>query len=321
MKKIIVNALGFSALFAMTWSSAGWAWGRRGHQIVGETGAYLMAEKMPAFRAHSFDIGYYANVPDIIWKRPATFQTEKTQHFLDLDRFKRAFAKRPEIKNPFELSRKYFDAKFPELKQSDGRSFWRIRELNDRFVEIAKRLHDKKDISRKERFELQEKWLILAGLIGHYVGDLGMPLHVSENYDGAATGQKGIHSFFEDVCVDADYPDLQSAVNKSARKNWPKFHKANAKASVLRMVENLAEDSLKAVPELLKIDKKNSRTKIAATCPKFKSLFVRRMVASSLVLGEIYDRASNFEFDDKKFYAFTGEPDYIQPGEEVSNHQ
>lgn len=310
------NFFAFGAMALVVFSSSSvWAWGRRGHQIVGETAAYLMADKMPALRAHSFDIGYYSNVPDIIWKRPATYDTEKAQHFMDLEIFHRAFAKKPEIKDPFALSRADFDAKFPDVPQSAGRSFWRIRELTEQLDVVSKQLHDLKGDATKERQGLQEKWLILAGLISHYVGDLGMPLHVSENYDGGLTHQKGIHSFFEDVCVDEVYPEVQNLVNREAQKKWRKFSKANAKTSVLAMIENLASDSEKQVPTLLAIDKKNSRDKLKTTCPKFKALFVRQMSGSALVLAEIYQRASDWTFDDHKFFDFTGEPAYIQPGE------
>lgn len=36
-----------------------------------------------------------------------------------------------------------------------------------------------------------------AADIGHYVGDVFQPLHCTENYDGAMTGNKGIHSRYE----------------------------------------------------------------------------------------------------------------------------
>ncbi|NJL26207.1 MAG: hypothetical protein HC902_14330 [Calothrix sp. SM1_5_4] len=59
--------------------SAVWAWGKRGHQIVAETAAHLVAGQPEArfLRNHSFDLGYYANVPDVIWKKPATYDIEK----------------------------------------------------------------------------------------------------------------------------------------------------------------------------------------------------------------------------------------------------
>ena len=42
----------------------------------------------------------------------------------------------------------------------------------------------------------------LAADIGHYVGDIHNPLHVTVNYDGQLTGQRGIHSRFESEMTD-----------------------------------------------------------------------------------------------------------------------
>jgi hypothetical protein len=39
--------------------------------------------------------------------------------------------------------------------------------------------------------------MLLAADLGHYVGDMHMPLHITRNYNGQYTGQTGVHSRFE----------------------------------------------------------------------------------------------------------------------------
>jgi hypothetical protein len=39
--------------------------------------------------------------------------------------------------------------------------------------------------------------LFYAADLGHYVGDLHVPLHITNNYDGQLSGQKGMHSLWE----------------------------------------------------------------------------------------------------------------------------
>jgi hypothetical protein len=39
--------------------------------------------------------------------------------------------------------------------------------------------------------------LVAAGLLSHFVADLGQPFHATRNYDGFETGQGGIHSYYE----------------------------------------------------------------------------------------------------------------------------
>jgi hypothetical protein len=79
MQKTLIRSLarvGFSITLLIPLSAG--AWGRRGHQIVGETAAILAAQEPGAsfLKNQSFNMGYYANCPDIIWKRPATYEYE-----------------------------------------------------------------------------------------------------------------------------------------------------------------------------------------------------------------------------------------------------
>jgi len=45
------------------------------------------------------------------------------------------------------------------------------------------------------------KALFFACDLGHYVGDGHMPLHITKNYDGAMTGNTGIHSRYESTMI------------------------------------------------------------------------------------------------------------------------
>src|SRR5579863_9775925 len=85
--KVLIRLLCILALFP----SCVWAWGRRGHSIVCQSAAYLASREPEAnfLKNHSFDLGYYCNVPDLIWKRPATFKQESTNHFINLEIFDR----------------------------------------------------------------------------------------------------------------------------------------------------------------------------------------------------------------------------------------
>ncbi len=293
-----------------------WAWGKRGHQIVGETAAQLVADGPDAefMREKSFDFAYYANVPDFIWKRPKTYEREKPQHFIDLEIFERAFRGRKDMMNPFLMPRKDFEAKFPEIPLSAGRAFWRIREMNESLTALTEKLRDPKLTDRGQRQKLQEKWLVIAGTMAHYVGDLGMPLHVSDNYDGQLTNQKGIHHYFEEAMVDQLYPDINSAVFKSAKSKWPAFHKKHAKLTVPELAVELAKDSAKQVHSLLRLDRKLGRKGDQAKIAKgYRQMIENQLVSPSLFLAEIYSRQLGWKFDNTKFYFFDGEPEFIEP--------
>lgn len=46
-----------------------------------------------------------------------------------------------------------------------------------------------------------EKAMLIAADLGHYIGDAGMPLHITVNYNGQQTGQTGIHSRYESKMI------------------------------------------------------------------------------------------------------------------------
>ncbi|MBX7231050.1 MAG: hypothetical protein K1X29_03090 [Bdellovibrionales bacterium] len=338
-----------------------WGWGRQGHKIVGETAANLVAQDpnlqtQKLFKQHSFDLGFYCNVPDFIWKRPATYATEKTEHYLNLDSFNKKISLHPEVQNPFLLNRKELSEKIPEIKIEDGRALWRLRELNQKLSETRENLvvaHQKIEETKKasnppplpaneekksseknptsaalsknpstpgsieklaeEYKTLQGHWLVVAGVMCHYIGDLAQPLHVSENYDGALTQQKGIHSYFEETCVDELYPQISNEVFQSAKKLWPSFQKNNSKKSLTELVLNLATSSYKKIPLLLKLDQPKNRRHLSKSAQRYHSLIKERLVEASLTLAEIYRRQSEWPYINEKFYFFDGEPAYIQP--------
>ncbi len=305
-------------LVLVGFSPQSWAWGKRGHQIVGETAALVVSSEpgLGFMRTISFDFGYYANVPDFIWKRPATYESEKPEHFMDLEIFDRAFKDKVDLGKPFELSRKDFEARFPEVKPKAGRAYWRVQEMVTALEQASEKLRAlPAETMGKPRQDLQEKWLLLAGPLAHYVGDLAMPLHVSENYDGQMTGQKGLHHYFEESMVDMLYPDVLGKVNAAAEREWPKFKKNADGKSTLQLVQAQTERSHKAVNELLKLDKGRKREPASKKeAKRYEAMIIRQLTDASLTLAELYRRNLGWKFDGHRFYFFAGEPAHIKPG-------
>src|SRR5215204_3958689 len=72
------------------------AWEKHGHSLICEAAAYALSGQTPFLKNVSFDLGYYCNVPDMIWKREKTYKVEREEHFMDLEIFKRAMGDKPE---------------------------------------------------------------------------------------------------------------------------------------------------------------------------------------------------------------------------------
>jgi len=309
----------FGAVISVcTLSHEAYGWGRRGHQMVGETAAMLVADDLPRpslFKEHSYDLAYYCNVPDFIWKRPETYEMERAQHFMDLEIFDRAFAKKnADAAAVYALPRAEFEKQFPEVDRKAGRAFWRIREMVSSLETETAKLRELKELKGSARQELQGKWIVLAGTLGHYVGDLSQPMHVSENYDGQMTGQRGLHKFYEDDCVDELYPKISPRVMQDARTRWKQVKAKYAKKTLLELLHDLTDSSQKELRNVLTVDKKNSRENVTKACGQLEGSIRKRLVEGSLVLAEIYRRNSGWPYDGEKFYFFAGEPAYIPPG-------
>jgi hypothetical protein len=322
------GAFQFVAFVSLLTPATSHAWGRRGHSIVCQTAAAILAVRAPGgafLKKHSFDLGYQCNVPDLIWKKPATYSIEAPQHFMDLEVFIREFKKSalPAAGDPFLLSRADFEAEYPSIPMSAGRSYWRIREMMDSLERTTTLLRDQKKRDQKKtdqaaRDDLQEQWLIQAGAIGHYVGDLAQPLHVTEDFDGQMEHQKGIHAFFEDQVVDelssTDHPgQLESEVGEVALKKWKATAAATAGLSTLAVIEDVARESSEALPALLKIDKRVGRHDIKKAAAAFAPMIKQRLAAGALALAVLWSRELGWDDDGNQFYNFMGAPDYIYP--------
>lgn len=296
------------------------AWGRRGHSIVCQTAAYMTAkeEKGGFLKAHSFDLGYYCNIPDLAWKKGDLYQKEWFNHFMDLEIFDRAFKEAGDSvknENPYLLSRDEFNAKFPTIENSAGRAYWRVRELLAGMEQIIASLK-RTDLDIKERHEHQANWLLHAGAIGHYIGDLAQPLHVTENYDGQMTDQKGIHAWFEDTLVNELFLEenrgLESDVLKKAESIWRKRQKAWSTKTPLALMEEVTTTSNHRLKKLLALDKRMGRKDLKKAAQTFRPMIVEQLAEGSALLAELWRRGLGWDYNGTKFHNFLTTPPFLE---------
>ena len=143
--------------------------------MVGSVAAQILAsEGRPLFESHRFDLCYYNNVPDLLWKAPATYETERHEHYFNLEPILARLKKDGQKLSDLPQQRSRIDSSKLELRW--GRAPWRIQELYEHMGTLARGLKKK----GKDHQSLQAQWLITAGVLGHYVADLAQPLHCTE---------------------------------------------------------------------------------------------------------------------------------------------
>lgn len=169
-KLLIVSViLLFSALFI--------GWGSVGHRIINYRTILTVKPSMSFWGSWSDSLAAHASDAD---NRRSIDPNEAPKHYINIDNF-------PEF-----LANGYISQNFDSLVLIHGYSFviqqgilpWAILNTFD---------------SLKIAFQNNQfhRAMLLASDLGHYLGDLCMPLHLTRNYNGQYTGQTGVHSRYE----------------------------------------------------------------------------------------------------------------------------
>lgn len=152
-------------------------WGFWAHRYINRMAVFrLPAEMLPFYKKQIDFIAENAVNPD---KRRYAVVGEAEKHFIDLDVYGSNFSS--------ILPKKWDEAveKFGEDSlRKHGIAPWNLQIVA---LQLTNAFHDK-DITRI---------LKLSADLGHYVGDIHVPLHTTKNYNGQLTGQEGIHAFWE----------------------------------------------------------------------------------------------------------------------------
>src|SRR5262249_35674755 len=150
---------------------------------------------------------HLAMVPDFTWKHgKVPHPLEGHTHFFEVD----VYSKQGPIPKDFNVLLQKFGR---ETILGSGSAPWRIREMAVLLVNAMKGPNPS-----------PKQIMYIAATLGHYIGDVGQPLHVTEDYDGKEAGIPGIHSFFETASVKV-IPDaeLLTTVKAYAEKLLPQI--------------------------------------------------------------------------------------------------
>ena len=172
-------------------------WGFFAHEKINYYAVFLLPPGMMVFyKPHIEFLREHAVDPD---KRRYMILQEGARHYIDIDRY----GAYPYVALPHNWEEA--KARFGEdTLMANGIVPWWTQQMLGRLT----RAFREKDASAI---------LKLSAEIGHYIADVHVPLHASQNHNGQLTNQKGIHAFWE-----SRIPELL------AEKEWDFFvHKAD----------------------------------------------------------------------------------------------
>ena len=169
-------------------------WGSDGHRKINNSSVNDFPDSIASLKTWQTMLTDHSTDPDT---RKSKDPTEAIKHYIDIDAY-------PEFVANHRIS---FD--YDSLVLKHGKTFvddlgtlpWATLASYDSLKSCFKR----NDLN---------KAVLFAADLGHYVADGHMPLHITENYDGALTGQSGIHSRYESAMIKA----YLSSINVQTKK-------------------------------------------------------------------------------------------------------
>ena len=159
------------------------SWGGVGHNIINGHCASSFPATMTGFQAWSASLASNASNAD---NRKNSDPNESPKHFIDIDSYSE-FVLTGSIASTYDSVVIKHGATFVV---KNGTLPWATVNMYDTLVVDFKKLK-------------WDKAMLDASDLGHYVADGHMPLHITANYDGGSTNQRGIHSRYETDMVSA----------------------------------------------------------------------------------------------------------------------
>ena len=156
-------------------------WGFFGHKKINELAVYTLPEEVFGFyKYHMNYLVTHAVDPD---KRRYGLKGEAECHFLDVDRYYDTQDSNAWCALPMRWDEAVLIYSEDSLRKH-GIAPWNLYFVYKRLVKAFQEANI-------------QRVLQLSAELGHYVGDIHVPLHTTSNYNGQQTNQRGIHGFWE----------------------------------------------------------------------------------------------------------------------------
>lgn len=164
---------------SFTWATPAFPWADKTHTVINEAALLKLPEDFPSFlREQKSWIIYQGPEPDR-WKEPDAYTLKKDtspDHYIDLDKIEKSDIRRDRFSYMKAIQRRNLDL------DEVGFLPFAIIETYEKLLVSFKDYRRSQSAEKKKSIEKNIAYY--AGLLGHYVGDGSMPLHLTKNYDG-----------------------------------------------------------------------------------------------------------------------------------------
>lgn len=336
------------------------AWGERGHHLVTRVAARLLAGRLaPAtplagvVARKEMLLAHLSNVPDTVWRNQGE-EIEKRNaptHFLDMEYVapQPSFDALPRALGAALARMKDLCARPPEGyvcpvakgaepdRNSAGTAPWRVGQMFRLTVAAMKQAGTGETLDAAA----VDKAFTTAGLMSHFVGDLGNPYHTTRDYDGWETGAGGVHGYFEGAIVDSYPLSLEQQVFEAALAagafervlaTIPAAERAALSRDPVAIAMALGLDSHARLGAVAALDRKLALLKPSATDPEgkrtaaerrapadvrsdFHAVVVERLATAADVLARLWliawEDAGRPDFRGYRSFAYPIAPEFV----------
>ena len=217
IKIIIVFIVAYSAL----------SWGFYGHKKINKHAVLILPS--PLINIYKKNIIFITEHSVDADKKRYSIETEKYNHYIDLDSYETPI---DSIPRTWQKVNENFN-KDSILKHG-------ILPWNILFVKFQ----------LQKAFEENnfEKIMQLSANLGHYIGDIHVPLHTTKNYNGQLTNQHGIHALWESRMVELYskewklYTGQASYIEKPSKVIWESLKESYSLVRQVFEYETLASN-------------------------------------------------------------------------------
>ncbi|SHO64817.1 zinc dependent phospholipase C family protein [Algoriphagus zhangzhouensis] len=170
-------------------------WGFYAHSLINRMAVYSLPPELISFyKPHIQFITEKAVNPD---RRRYAVEGEAEKHYIDLDHYG-------------DSAQHILPIYWNEAVELIGEDSIRLNGIGPwsayfTFLNLTKAMEEKNESAI----------LRLSADLGHYIGDLNVPLHTTMNYNGQLTGQEGIHGFWESRIPELQATDYSLWVGKA----------------------------------------------------------------------------------------------------------
>ncbi|MFZ9236027.1 MAG: zinc dependent phospholipase C family protein [Algoriphagus sp.] len=207
-------------------------WGFFGHALINRQAVFsLPPEMLPLYKKELAYLAEKSVNPD---RRRYAVKGEAEKHYIDLDHYGDSAR---------FLLPKYWAAALEQYPEDSLRAHgigpWSTYLT---FLSLTKAFAAKD----------QAAILRLSADLGHYLGDLNVPLHTTQNYNGQLSGQTGIHGFWESRIPELQAKNYSFWVGKASyvtdpqQALWEAVYQAHAQVDSVLKFEKLVTEKVPA---------------------------------------------------------------------------